>query len=165
MKAYKWITYLPWDHIKEAATANTVPWKVLAVITQVESGGEQYATRYEANYRWLYYTAQYANSLNITAVTEEMHQKTSWGYCQVMGANARENGFRLHMPELCKPELNFLYACKFIKKLASKYTEREDVFAAYNAGSVIKTRGGLYTNQQYVDKCDRYLRDLDTLFP
>jgi soluble lytic murein transglycosylase-like protein len=158
-----WILRLPWDEIQEAARVYQVPYKLLGAIVQTESGGNPYATRYEPDYRYLFNTRAFAENTHVTQPTEEVHQKTSWGLCQVMGGLCRELGFQGQMPELCDPKINLMYACKYIKKLASKYGTESDILAAYNGGSVVKTPGGMYRNQSYVDKSTRYLRDLDAL--
>jgi len=81
--------------------------------------------------------------------------------CQVIGTVAREHNFRGWFPELCRPELGILYGCKHLKKFFGIYRTTEDVVAAYNAGGVRKTKGGMYENQRYVDKVMKIYRQLE----
>lgn len=152
---------MPWDDIRAAAVANNVPWKLLGAIAMAETGGDGYKCRYEPAYKYLFNVKEFSSDLGITLATEEMHQKTSWGLCQVMGANARENGFDDHLQKLSDPVLGLKYSCLYIKKLVSKYTTQDDIISAYNAGSVIKDTNGSYKNQYYVSKVAGFLKDLD----
>lgn len=157
-----WITNINWREVKDVATEESVPWRLLGAIIQVESGGESHATRYEDHYKYLFKVNEHASDNGITVGTEIIHQKTSWGAAQVMGAVAREFGFDDHLPLLCGKQ-SLVYACKLIKRLASKYNQREDIIASYNAGSPIKTTDGKYKNQEYVDKVMRAFVELEQL--
>ena len=41
---------------------------------------------------------------------------------------------------------------KLIKKLQKRYTQEDEIIAAYNAGSARKLEDGSFRNQDYVDK-------------
>ena len=126
-------------------------------IINVESGWNPYAMRFEPNYKWLYEYRVYAGLLNITEQTEETLQKMSYGLFQLMGALCREYGFKEELVKLCDPEINLKYGCMHLKKLINKYSNEQDVIAAYNAGTPRKTEGGLFYNQKYVDKVYSFL--------
>ena len=54
--------------------------------------------------------------------------------CQVMGANAREHGFRgVFFTDLCEPEIGLEFGCRFLAKLLSRNSV-EDAVSAYNWG-------------------------------
>ena len=129
---------------------------VLAMI-QVESSAEPLATRFEPKYRWLWdvqnhapfrVSAREAQSVTppkgfpsipgISAATEWIHQKTSWGLMQVMGGVARELGFKGHLPELCDPLKGIEYGCRLLRRLADRHLEKHGwagVVDAYNDGN------------------------------
>jgi soluble lytic murein transglycosylase-like protein len=109
--------------------------------------------RFEKDYKWLWKPKECAQNARITETTEmAMLQMTSWGYMQIMGAVGREFGLTGSILQLLEPKTNFKFACLLLKRLARKYKERSDIFAAYNAGSPIKTLDGKYKNEGYVDK-------------
>jgi soluble lytic murein transglycosylase-like protein len=120
-------------------------------IARVESSGNPLAARYEPHYRWTLTPEKFAKAIMITEETELMFQKTSLGVMQVMGALARELGFRGHLTGLCYPEIGARYGVMQLEKLWLRYNNIEDVIAAYNAGSPRKSNG-VYVNQNYVDK-------------
>jgi len=134
-------------------------------ICTVESSLNPLAMRYEPAWNYLYFPREHASRLAITADTETQLQKFSYGLCQIMGSVAREHGFVDSLGMLiAKPELTLRYGAKHLAKFSWKYGGNEsDIAAAYNAGSVRKTNGGLYVNQQYVDKVDQELRRLRTM--
>lgn len=135
---------------KKAAEFAVEPELVQAII-EVESGGMPYTTRFEPDWRYLLKPELYAQLLRITIPTETMLQQFSWGLMQIMGAVARELGFRGHLTQLCDPETNLHYGCKKLAMLAHRYPNTSDVIAAYNAGHPRMVQGK-YDNQGYVDK-------------
>lgn len=157
-----WFLVLPVDLITDAANKNGVDWALLASIVATESGGNHLTARFEPNYKWTYNINQYANSLNITALTEESLQKHSWGLCQIMGGLARSDlGFSGHLTDLLDKKKNLDLGAKYLAKLSLKYHEERDVVAAYNAGSARLDKSGVnYINQQYVDKVYARLNNL-----
>jgi soluble lytic murein transglycosylase-like protein len=78
-------------------------------------------------------------------------QQASWGLMQVMGALAREQGFRAHyLPELTDPMTGLHFGCKHLAGLLAWTKGNTDqAIAAYNAG-----RGGWRSEagQRYVTK-------------
>ena len=125
---------------------------VEAIVT-VESGGDQYAARYEPHYRWFADPDKHARALRITLETEKVFQQTSWGLMQVMGGTARWLGFRGQLPELTNVNVGLKWGCLYLSRLFNKYEgDAESAVAAYNAGSVRKDAAGKLVNQAYVRK-------------
>ena len=111
-----------------AATKDLDPLLVQAVI-QVESGGNPWANRYEARYRWLAKwnsgdpwprnrsVLQFPSPSGVSRSTEYQNQKTSWGLMQIMGGVAREVGFRKpFLTELLNPATNVQFGCIFLRR-------------------------------------------------
>lgn len=126
--------------------------------------------RYERFYRWVYdvdaagpYRGD--NHWQVpspvrwqTRHTELIGQKTSWGPMQIMGATARELGFRGWFPELCGP-LGIEYGARYLRKQFDRYEGEswEDAIEAYNAG-----RRNTDDGERYREKVMRKWRRLDT---
>ncbi len=137
---------------------------VCAMVT-VESYGNNWAVRYEPNYKYIELPlSKWAEPLRISTDTELQCQKMSWGLLQVMGGVARQYGFAGHIANLCDPVIGLNYALKHLRSKFDTYKNERDAVAAYNAGSVSKNKDGTYTNQEYVDKVFKrveYLRSLN----
>lgn len=164
MLSRTWIARLPLNVIYEVALDHEIPWPLLAAIVQTESGGDPMAARFEPDYKYLFKAQEFAKANAITPMTEMMFQKTSWGLCQVMGGVAREHGHTGSLLELLIPEISLKYGCLHLKRAFDKHKNRDDVIAAYNAGSPIKGLDGKYKNQQYVDKVLSYLNAISDMF-
>lgn len=137
--------------IKKANKYRLPPQLVRAII-KVESSNNNYAIRYEKNYRWLYKPEKFAGALQ-TLDTEKYMQKCSLGLMQVMGAVAREHGCDdTFLSKLFDPEINLEYGCKYLSILKRRFGDMTDCIAAYNAGSPRKLDDGSYVNQKYVDR-------------
>lgn len=158
-----WVISLPWDLIQAAAKEFRLDPRLVGAIVMTESGGKHQVTRYEPGWKYFHGPRIHAENLGITEQTESIHQATSYGAMQVMGAVARELGFVGHLPTLIDPKLGLYYGCRKLRDLWVKYPEEEDAIAAYNAGSPRKTPGGQYVNMVYVDKVSGYLRELRKL--
>lgn len=156
-----WVLRLPWSLIEDISDQENVPQNLLAAIVQTESANNKYAVRFEPNYKWLYKTKDNARDNGLTEATETIFQMTSFGLTQVMGAVARELGLKGPIFQLLDEKTNLEYCAKLLKRLASKHKERDDIIAAYNAGSPIKSLNGLYKNQSYVDKVNLYLSAIE----
>lgn len=142
---------LPYDVINLVASREGVDAKLLAAVAQHESSGNQWAIRYEPSYHYLYKPQDFAGVLNCSLDTEVCLQKFSFGYMQLMGAVARQLGFKGNFGELFSPETNLTYGARHLKNYLNKYEDNvEDALSAYNAGSPRKTGAGRYVNQQYV---------------
>ncbi len=136
--------------IKLMARDFDLPWELIEAFATVESSLNQYAMRYEPQYKYLYLL----DNQSQLSPTERVGQMCSWGLMQVMGAVAREHGFRGYFPQLCDPIVGLRYGCLHVTKFKAKYGQWSDVIAAYNAGSPRRdqTNPGAYVNQFYVNK-------------
>lgn len=152
MSQSSWVHRLPWSIIEDVSDEENVPENLLAAIVHVESSNNKWACRFEPHYKYLYQTKENARDNGITEATETVFQMTSWGLCQVMGAVARELGLKGTIFQLLDEKTNLIYSAKLLKKLAGRWKERDDIIAAYNAGSPIQDLKGYYKNQGYVDK-------------
>lgn len=156
-----WVMRLPWSIIEDVSDAENVPANLLAAIVQTESSNNKWACRFEPHYKYLFKTKDHAKENGITEATETVMQMTSFGLCQLMGAVARELGLKGPIFQLLDEKTNLEYCAKLLKRLAGKYKERNDIIAAYNAGSPIKGLNGVYRNQQYVDKVNQFLSAIE----
>jgi len=86
-------------------------------------------------------------------------QQASFGILQVMGAVARELGFRGHyLTQLCDLELGLEYGCL---KLASELRQTGDIrsaLARYNGGAKGNAPGGPLRNEAYVLKVETAMK-------
>lgn len=85
--------------------------------------------------------------VRITEKTERIHQATSWGLMQVMGAVARELGFDGPMPQLCDPHYGIKYGAKKLSQLLTKHGPAPLALSAYNAGSPNSKAGAKYAQK------------------
>ena len=151
-----------------------IPYKIVRGIILTESNGNQYAWKVEPPYRYLVNvsTRQPFRTLTTEEIdsekapkdfpylhnissrdTEWWGQQSSWGLMQVMGAVAREYGFKGAFPELCS-DVGSEYGEMHLSKLADRFLMSsgwDGVVAAYNAGSPRK-KDGAYVNQIYVNQ-------------
>ncbi|WP_162232521.1 lytic transglycosylase domain-containing protein, partial [Methylogaea oryzae] len=84
-------------------------------------------------------------------------QRTSWGPMQVMGAVARERGFRGPFEQL-NGVWGLYCGCLLLERLRERFLSGfgwQGVAAAYNAGTPRRTGNGRWENQQYIDKLRR----------
>ena len=147
--------------VVQAQTALGLPPGLLQAIIEVESGGNPYAIRHEPGYRWLVDISNdrpyRGDPMSIPAPrgcsrpTEAIGQQTSWGPMQIMGATARELGFKGWFPELCGPK-GVEIGARYLARLAKRYQGRwDDAIEAYNAG-----RAGTLQGQAYREKVKRH---------
>ena len=149
------------DLIKAAGTNFNLDPKVIEAVIMTESLGLQWSCKYEPNYSYLVNPRDYADHLVISFDTEVMLQRTSLGLMHPMGGVCREHGFKGMLTEILKPELSIQYGCQHLKLKAERYgTDPSTLYAAYNAGSVQKTTGGMFINQKNVD---RFMVNLNAL--
>ena len=141
------------SHIVAVANRHAIPVHLLAAIVAKESSFHPYAWNPEPAYVYLYDVTKGTRFRALTAGEraseipppdfpriggdrdqEWWGQQSSWGLAQVMGAVAREHGFRgVFFPELTDPETGLEYAGRFLANLLSRYPV-EDAVSAYNAG-------------------------------
>ena len=136
--------------IKSIARDFDLPWELIESLATVESSLNPWALRYEPQYKYLYLL----DNRSQLSPTERVGQMCSWGLMQVMGAVAREYGFKGYFPQLCDPVVGLRYGCLHVTKFRAKYGQWSDVIAAYNAGSPRRepTNPWSYVNQFYVNK-------------
>lgn len=144
--------------IEGHAYENNIDPIVLLALVTTESSFNQYAIRYEPKYIWIYNAKELAMELKCSIESMRMMQMTSWGICQIMGGSAYETGFKGWCTELCDPNINLKWSCKYLKKLITRQslTDPLDIYAAWNYGHVHKTNG-IYSNNQAVLRFKRNL--------
>lgn len=145
---------------------------MLLAQVQVESGGNTWAWNPEPAYRYLWDVKKNAPFRTLTAAEQTSEappsdfpcfagdrdqewwaQQASWGLLQVMGAVAREHGFRNnYLVELCDPIQGLSAGCAVMSELlAWSKGNIEQALSAYNGG-----RGGNavrpFRNQAYADR-------------
>lgn len=148
------------QYIEVVAPQYKLPPDLVAAIVQVESGGNRFAIRHEPAYPWLWDVRgnrpfgemavnpgraalraphpDFSAAPGSTTLTEWIGQQTSWGLMQVMGAVAREFGFKGHFPGLCDPFDGLHYGCRLLARLRDKYLAQsgwKGVVDAYNDGT------------------------------
>ncbi len=133
------------------ARFNVDPILTQAIIT-VESAWNPYAIRYEANWRHLLKEKEFAAAHGITLLTETMLQKCSFGLMQIIGARALELGLKSPLPTLFDAKINIEYGCRVIADIKRRYSNRDEIIAAYNAGTAKRAADGSFLNQAYVSK-------------
>jgi len=72
------------------------------------------------------------------------------GLMQILPATAHMMGFRGSPDELFNPSVNIFTGTKYLSFQLDRYENLLDMIAAYNAGSVRKTKYGAYINLSYV---------------
>lgn len=156
--------------IVHAACAVRLDPDLVEALVIIESAGNPYAWNPEPRYRYLVdaRTGQPFRELTAAELASKVPpgdfptlagdrdqewwgQQVSWGLMQLMGALARELGFRgPYLPELTRVDVNLRLGCQHLATLLrwANGDERQAV-AAYNSG-----RGGwaAAAGQAYVDK-------------
>jgi soluble lytic murein transglycosylase-like protein len=141
---------------EEAAKLKADP-ALCKAIAVVESGFNPLACRYEPHWKHFYRPEAFARLLSQSEATERVHQATSFGAMQIMGAVARELGFTGYLAQLAAdPRLAVRYSIRHLQKFQSRYEAMEWAVSAYNCGTP-KKLGGRFQNQGYVDKILRQL--------
>jgi len=153
------------DLVATFSARYNIPANLLAALIQVESGGDSWAYRAEPTYRWLWDVREgrpYKGAPEaipaprfVAPETELWQQRASWGLMQVMGAVARELGYRgRYLTHLCDPEFGMEYGCRHLQALHARFGVQgwEAVAAAYNAGSPRRAASGAWVNAQYIER-------------
>lgn len=150
-----------WEETKAACEPLGLDPVVLYAMLWKESSYNPWAMRYEPLFKWTLAHRDWASRLGLSPETEMLAQKSSWGLGQIMGAVAREHGFRGHLTELVQPKINLELCAKHLKKKLVVYGSIEAAVSAYNQGDNRKTPGGMYRNQvSYVDPVFRKAREI-----
>ncbi len=157
-----WAAALPWDLIRRVAARHALDPLLVAAMIQVESGGQEAATRYEPGYRWLSEPERWARELGISKDTEVIAQAHSYGLLQIMGGTARGLGYTGYCAALIGEELGLEWGCRYLARCFDRFHSSELAIAAYNAGSPrdVAPKDGRIDNQAYVDKVLARLADL-----
>lgn len=83
--------------------------------------------------------AEVESSFNVRAIRYEPKIKTySVGLFQVLYPTAQSMGFKGSLENLMKPEVNIMFAAKYIKKCANRFSSVPYIACCYNAGSAVK---------------------------
>lgn len=170
--------------IRHHAQTFNLPPLIVQGIIKVESDGNPYSYRAEPAYRYLFDIDKYEPFRDLTQAemnqdsapvdfpwyeaissrdTEWYGQQCSWGPMQVMGAVARERGFRKSFPELCSFDDGVYWGCSHLRWLADRYLDEgwwASVISAYNQGSPRRNDDGTFCNQEYVDKVCLAIQDI-----
>lgn len=158
--------------IREAAALHGLDPRVVAALVTVESSGNPFAWNPEPRYRYLWDVRQRRPFRPLTASEnadevppadfpfiagdrdqEWWAQQASWGLMQVMGAVARELGFRgPYLTELVQPRTNLGLGCRHLANLLA-WAEGDLVqaLAAYNGGKAGNTTEP-FRNESYASK-------------
>lgn len=161
--------------IRSAAEAMRLPPELVLAVCRVESSLNPWAYNPEPGYRWVVdcRTGRPFRALTPAERTsaepppdfpmlagdrdqEWWGQRASWGLMQIMGALAREIGFRgPYLPELCDPMLNLSLGCRHLSRLRDRYLPTRGwhgVCAVYNGGPGALLADGNVTNPAYPAK-------------
>jgi len=147
---------------------------LLAAFVMQESGGETSAWNPEPKYRYLWDVRDWKPFRTLTADENaseippaDFHklggqldqewwgQQASWGLMQVMGAVAREHGFReIFFTKLCNMDVGLAYGARHLAGLFARGFDMQDAISAYNAGHPTHENYYKYTSPvlQWVDK-------------
>lgn len=145
--------------IKTTADRFRLPAHLVMAVVHVESAGNPWAWNPEPHYRYLVdaNTGQPFRRLTADEIRSESPptdfpscpgiaddrdaewwgQQASWGLMQVMGAVAREYGYRDWHPRLCEVDTGLKYGCLHLSALRDRHHARHGwagVLAAYNTG-------------------------------
>ncbi len=159
--------------IKQVAEEFSVDPRLIYGFVTTESGGNKFAMRYEPAYRYLWDCRRDHPFRSLTNPertsdsappdfsaqigsrhTEWIGQQASWGPMQIMGAVARELGFKGFFPELCGAD-GIRYGVQHLLNLHKRFGHKfgmEGTISAYNAGTPRLTDSHEFVNQEYVDK-------------
>lgn len=165
--------------IETAAAGHGLSANLVEAIVLQESGGNTWATRPEPAYRYLVTAktgqpfrflspneaasklppSDFHGILPSGALQEWLGQQTSWGLMQVMGAVARELGFKApYFAELTDPMTGLHFGCKhFANQLAWSKGNVNRALGAYNAGH----GGADGVGQDYATKVQVWLRQIE----
>lgn len=166
--------------IEAWARSMDIPPNIALAVAMQESSHHWVAERHEPQYRYMWDIKENApfRKLHDNEIAgaapkdfpggndEWVCQKTSWGPMQIMGAVARELGFKGNLRHL-NGRIGVEYGTIHLNKLRHRFFDDGGwpaVISAYNAGSPRKN-GRKYVNQQYVDKVLAYADQFNTAHP
>lgn len=159
--------------VGRAAVRHGLEIGLVRAVVLVESSGNPYAWNPEPKYRYVWDVRRWAPFRPLTPVEAEMSrppadfgalagdpdqewwgQRASWGLMQVMGAVARERGFRgPYLTELVDPPIGLDAGCRVLAGLLRWAKGDVDAaVAAFNGGTVGNQPGGPLRNAEYSRK-------------
>jgi hypothetical protein len=95
---------------RQTAIAHSLPPEIVLAMIDRESEWDEWAIRFEPGF-----LAKYVNKLYLAgkfSATEAYARSFSWGLLQIMGEDARENGFQGPMAQLCDPATGIEFGCR-----------------------------------------------------
>lgn len=139
-------------------------WKhIILGIIKTESSFNPLACRFEKDYKWLKNPIKFAKELGITADTEIVFQKTSWGLMQVMGAVYRELGYTGYLNALSTDiERQVRYGIRHFHRLFVHYGDLYRAILGYNRGFGVKqddVKLALLDENSYLNKVLRHSKE------
>lgn len=132
------------DALLEAAKESGVRPSLLVGLAWKESSFQWWAAKFEPGYPYLWDVkankptrSETVGSIGfVSQATELAFQRTSWGLCQVMGAVAREFGFKeALLSHLLDVRLSATYGSRVLANLLKRHGNEADGLSSYNAGS------------------------------
>jgi len=163
-----------WDaEIRLAAERHGLEAGLVAAVVHVESSGNPFAWNPEPKYRYLWHVRAWTPFRALTPAEnaseappadfptlagdrdqEWWAQQASWGLCQVMGAVAREHGFRgSYLTELTVPGVGLDFGCRVLaRRLIWAKGDVRAALASYNGGPAGNVPGGVLRNAAYADR-------------
>lgn len=152
------------DLIQSCADKYGIDPDLVHAIVMHETRGNPWSMQADPWCKVFFMAREYSDRLQISHETETLGQMTRWGLMHVKGAVARENGFADILSRLLDPPFNIHEGCKELKRLFVRYGNEMDVVAAYGAGGAfVRTLGGGYGNESYVNAVYLRLRELRKL--
>lgn len=149
--------------IKKYAEKYSLKPEIVYGVVRQESGGDQFAVRFERDYRWIEDPEKH-KPIICTVDTEIALQKMSFGLMQMMGGVFRELGLKGWLSKsLMNPEIQLDYGCKFLAKKIKRYGVKGGI-CSYNSGSPIFDRGGEYRNIYYYDQIMKYSKQFRGIY-
>jgi len=151
----------------KVATEYNLSIAIVDAIIMTESSGNPWAYNPEPHYRWFWNVRTNAPFRRVSDMEvaskrppadfpclagdpdqEWWAQQASWGLMQLVGAVARESGFKgEYLTELCDPKININFGCKFLATLAKRHLPDygwQGVLRAYNTGSPSPSSNGTH---------------------
>lgn len=156
MKVPAYSKNFPWEIIEQYSKYYEIDKLLIASVIMVESGGNQFAIRYEPDFKYLHEISLWSQRWVVSYSTCKILQQCSYGLMQIMGATAMDLGLKDIPTNLFDIEKNIKYGTKVLKEKSKEWgNDPLDIYAAYNAGTIRKTVRGLYLNQWNVTKFEK----------
>lgn len=124
--------------IATVAGRHVLPVDLVAAMVLQESTFNRFAHRFEKDFYKRYVEGRDLDFVPrfCLHITEALDRATSWGLMQVMGATARQYGFRGWFTELCEPEVGLEFGCRYLADLRRQFGHEgwPVIVRAYNGG-------------------------------